>query len=297
MIEHLHGRAHVAPGGVNIGVVFAGDDQAILIDTGLNDSSARKVLRNLNELGRQVSAIVTTHGHADHFGGNAFVVKRTGARVFAPAWDETVLRHPLFQPLTLFAGADPPDSMRGGFMLADASPVDVIYGPGEIEIEGVPFTVIGLPGHSGNQMGLLVDGVFYCADVVLPERVIERYKMPYLYSARDHLSSLDVAEQVDCLAVVPGHGPVLERISGLVGQNREIVQDVARRIVAIARTSKMPEEILAELLEQLNADPQDAAAYYLLHPTVFAFLTYLEAEGMVSHRIERGRSLWTASAS
>lgn len=295
MIQHLNGRAHVAPGGVNIGVVFAGDDQAILIDTGLNDTSVRKVLRHLRDCGRTVSSIVTTHGHADHFGGNAFAVKRTGARVYAPAWDETVLRYPLFQPLTLFAGADPPQSMRGSFMVADASPVDVIYEAGDLMVDGVMFQVIGLPGHSGNQMGLLVDDVFYCADVVLPGRVLELYRMPYLYSARDHIQSLQVAAGVNLVAAVPGHGPIVDDVRPLVQQNLEIVHDVADRIVKIAAAPAMPEDILAEVLDQLGANPQDPAAYYLLHPTVFAFLTYLEADGRLVHRIERGRSLWQAT--
>lgn len=295
MIQRLNGRAHVAPGGVNIGVVLAGDDRAILIDTGLNDTAARKVLRDLRDDGREVSAIVTTHGHADHFGGNAFVVKRTNAKVYAPAWDETVLRYPLFQPLTLFAGADPPESMRGSFMLADASPVDEIYGPGTLTVDGVDLEVIGLPGHSGNQMGIRVDGVFYCADVVLPDRVIERYRMPYLYSVRDHLASLDVAAGVEHSFAVPGHGPVLNNLEPLIQANREIVLEVAERVVRIAKSPLMPEEILAELLTELGADPQDAPSYYLLHPTIFAFLTYLESIGRVSHGIERGRSLWSAA--
>ena len=45
-------------------------------------------------------------------------------------------------------------------------------------------------------MGILVEDVFFCADVVFPERVIDRYKMPYLYSVREHLASLDRAVEV-----------------------------------------------------------------------------------------------------
>ena len=69
----------------------------------------RKALKTVREeLGGEVVAILTTHAHADHFGGNAIVVKRTGAAVYAPAFDEAVLRYPLLQPALLFAGADPP---------------------------------------------------------------------------------------------------------------------------------------------------------------------------------------------
>lgn len=295
MLQHLAGRAYVAPGGVNIGVVKVGDDRAIMIDTGLNDSSARKVLRELREEGREVAAIITTHGHADHFGGNAFVVKRTGARVYAPVIDEAILRYPLFQPVMLFAGADPPATMRGNFMLAEASPVDAAYEPGRLVIEDVEFEVISLAGHSGNQMGLRLDGVFYCADVVLPERVIDRYKMPYLYAVGDHLRALDTAAAVEHLFAVPGHGPVVEDVKPLVAYNRDLVLDVADRVVRIAAEQWPAGEILAQLLGELGADPQDPPSYYLLHPTIYAFLSWLEGEGRVVHTITGGRSLWQAS--
>jgi glyoxylase-like metal-dependent hydrolase (beta-lactamase superfamily II) len=292
VLEQLSERVFLAPGGVNIGVILSPDDGAILVDTGLNDTAARKVLRELNALGRDVRAIVTTHGHADHFGGNAFVVKRTGARVWAPAWDETVLRYPLFQPLCLFAGADPPDALRGGFLLAEASPVDVIYDAGPLEIEGVALTAISLAGHSGNQMGIVCDDVFFCADVVLPERVLERYRMPYLFSVRDHLRSLERALAVSYRVAVPGHGATTESLEALVELNRSRVLEIAGRIVDLCAVPNAPGDILADLLMALDANPADPAAFYLLHPTVFAFLTYLEERGALRHRIAGGRSLW-----
>lgn len=292
MLVELSERVSYAPGGVNIGIIMADAGQSILVDTGLNDTSVRKVLRELDGIGRRVTDIITTHGHADHFGGNAFTVKRTGARVHAPRWDETVLRYPLFQPLCLFAGADPPASMRTGFLLAAESPVDVIYDAGLMNVAGVEVDAISLAGHSGNQMGILVDGVFFCADVVLPERAIERYRMPYLYSVRDHLPSLDRAEAVTHQVAVPGHGPTLEHVSQGVEPNRALVLRVAEMIVELCAESRSPEDVLELVLEQLGADPSDAPAYYLLHPTVFAFLTHLEAQGVLEHQISRGRSLW-----
>lgn len=292
MLVRLTDRVSYAPGGVNIGVVFDDDDGAVLIDTGLNDSSVRKVLRDLDAVGRHVTNIVVTHGHADHFGGNAFTVKRTRARVHAPRWDETVLRYPLFQPLCLFAGADPPASMRTGFLLAEASPVDVIYDAGPLDVLGPGIEAVSLAGHSGNQMGILVDGVFFCADVILPERVIDRYKMPYLYSVRDHLPSLDRAESVDHSVAVPGHGPVLEHVSIGVEPNRGLVVAVAEMLPDLCAQPRSADDLLATVLDHLGADPVDAPGYYLLHPTMYAYLTYLATEGVLENIIERGRSMW-----
>lgn len=292
MLQRFSDRVAYAPGGVNIGVIYGDDNRAILIDTGLNDTAARKVLRAVAEDGRRVTTIVTTHGHADHFGGNAFVVKRTGARVYAPRWDETVLRYPLFQPLTLFGGADPPASLRSGFLLGDVSPVDAIYDAGPLEIDGVEMTAVSLAGHSGNQMGILVDEIFFSADLVLPERVIERYRMPYLYSVRDHLASLERARHVPHRVAVPGHGPHLEQLLLGIEPNQTLVERVAGLVLDAAREPAMPEDLLAQVLEWLGGDPADPAAYYLLHPTIFAYLSYLEGTGQIRQEITRGRSLW-----
>lgn len=295
-MKQLTERVWYAPGGANIGVIVGDGRDVILIDTGLNDSAARKALRWVrDDLMGNVVAIMTTHGHADHYGGNAFVVKRTGARVYAPAWDEAMLRYPLMQAVNLFAGADPPSSMRTPFLVAEASPVDEIYGAGEIQIAGVSMNAVSLAGHSPNQMGLVVDGVFFCADVVLPEAALEKYRMPYLYSLTDHLVSLDRALDVEHDHVVPGHGPESDHVSTAVEQNRNVALRVIEMVVDACREPRTPGDILRCVLEGIGAEVSDAPSYYLLHPTMFAVLSHLERTGELHHTVERGQSFWKRS--
>jgi len=294
-IEHLTERVAMIPGGVNVGVLRGEGGRCVLIDTGVNDTSGKKAIKAVREeLGGEIAAILATHAHADHFGANATVVKRTGARVYAPAFDEAVLRYPLLQPMLLFAGADPPASMRGGFMLADPSPVDqVIHGP-SVSVEGFEVEVVPLAGHSPNQVGYLIDGVFFCADVVLPATVLTKYKIPYLYSVTDHLKALDVAEDVACAVAVPGHGPRVESMTPLCALNRALVIDVADRIVEFAAEPTTGDVLLTRLLRAYGAEVKDAPGFYLLHPTVYAFLTHLERQGRVRHEVKNGQSLWMA---
>lgn len=294
-VQMVSERVGVIAGGVNIGVVQAGSGRCFMIDAGLNDTAAKKALKAIREdLGDEVVAILTTHGHADHFGGNATVVKRTGAKVHAPAFDEAFLRYPLLQPACLFAGADPPASMRGHFMLADASPVDVVIDGPKIEIEGVEIDVVNLSGHSPNQQGYLIDGVFFCADVILPESILEKHKIPYLFGVKNHLAALERCTEIPAAAVIPGHGPLLDSINDVRDLNRLLMRDVADRIVSFCAQPTAGGDVLAQLLDHYGAVPQDAPAYYLLHPTVFAFLAYLQDEGRLRHEICGARSLWTA---
>lgn len=295
MLTQLEERVFVVPGGVNVGAIAAEDGTAILIDTGVSETNGKKVLKAVREgLGRDVSTILTTHGHADHFGANASIVKRTGARVFAPALDEAVLRYPVLQASSLYGGADPLDALRTGFLLGHASPVDELMHPGHLSVAGVEFDVIGLAGHSMNQVGLLIDGVFFCADVVLPEAVLAKYRIPYLYSVTHHLQALDTAEAVGCRWVVPGHGPIVDSLAPLIRVNRQLVHDVANTVVEVCAQEQTAEEILATVLRSFDAPVTDAAGFYLLQPTIFAFLSHLQRVGRIAHRVENGRSLWAA---
>ncbi len=289
-------RAWVLPGGANIGVLAGDDGRIVLVDTGLNGSSARKALKAVrDELGGEVAAILTTHAHADHFGGNATVVKRTGARVHAPALDDAILRYPLLQPAFLFGGADPLDTLRGGFLLADASPVDVVVRPGLHDVAGIGVEAIPLFGHSPGQLGYRVGDLFFCADVVLPENVLDKYRIPYLFSLSDHLAALEQARRVPHRVAVPGHGSVLAEgsLDALIDLNASLVGRVADAVLDLTVTPRTAEVIQQHLLLGFGAPVADAPSFYLLQPTVFAYLSHLHREGLVAHEVRDGQSLWS----
>jgi glyoxylase-like metal-dependent hydrolase (beta-lactamase superfamily II) len=294
-LVQLAGRVWVVPGGVNVGILANDAGEIVLVDTGLNDTSAKKVLKAVREeLGGEVVAILTTHAHADHYGGNAAVVKRTGARVYAPAFDEAFLRYPLLQPIFLFGGADPIESLRGNFLLADASPVDEIVEPGEREVAGIAIEAIPLFGHSPGQLGYLVGDIFFCADVVLPASVLEKYSEPNLFSLTDHLAALERARGVPHRVAVAGHGAMLGAgdLEALIDLNVELAQRVMETVLETVASPQTAEVVLRQLLRRFEAPVADAPSFYLLQPTALAFLSHLHREGRVSHEVRDGQSLW-----
>lgn len=291
-VEFLTERVGYIPGAVNIGVIRTQGDRFVLIDTGLNETSGKKAVRSIQEIGGEIVAIVTTHAHADHFGANATVVRRTGAAVFAPAVDEAIIRNPILQPSLLFAGADPPETLRGRFLLADASPVDSVITGEAFEIDGLLIDVIALAGHSPNQLGFRFDNVFFSADVALPATVLEKYRIPYLYSVGDHLGAIERASGIDAQWVVPGHGAVSASIEDVLDLNRRLVLEVADRVREFAAEPSTANDLMARVLASYDAPVADHPAYFLLHPTIYAFLSYLHSQGAMDSAVDRYQTLW-----
>ena len=91
-----------------------------------------------------------------------------------------------------------------------ASPVDAIVEPGAHEIAGIRIEAVPLFGHSPGQLGYLAGDVFFCADVVLPANVLDKYRIPYLFSLTEHLAALERARGTPHRVAVAGHGPILE---------------------------------------------------------------------------------------
>ena len=74
--------------------------------------------------------------------------------------------------------------------------------------------------------------------------------------------------------------------------NRKLVIEVAERILDLLVEPMPAEALMTCVLRAFDAPVVDAGGYYLLHPTIFAFLSHLERNRVVEHVIDDRRSLW-----
>ena len=291
-MERITGRVGYVPGGVNVGVIRLDDRAALMVDTGGNESNGLRALKAIRAEGSDVTGILATHAHADHFGGNAAVVKRTGAAVWAPEIDEAILRHPELLPTLLFGGASPPAPLRDRFLLATPSPVDHVVTAGLLRIGNIEIEVIPLPGHSPGQVGYLIDGVFFCADIVLPPEALGKHPVPYLVSVGNHLDSLSRAEAVPHHLAIPGHGPPLDRLGEAVAANRAVAERLLDAVAGAVLTPLPFWPIMTAVQETFGITVTDPAGYYLVQSSVYAALAHLEDDGVIRQEIVANAPAW-----
>ncbi len=84
-------RIPLGPLWTNSYVIDDGNGTALCFDAGGDPADVLGWLRNEN---LKLAAIVLTHGHMDHILGVASLARATGAAVYVPEGDETLLRDP-----------------------------------------------------------------------------------------------------------------------------------------------------------------------------------------------------------
>jgi len=111
--------------------------EAVVVDPG---ADADRIGKELDRLGARCVGILITHGHFDHLGGVADLADATGAPVHMAAEERFLL-------------ADEDSFTPEGFEFRRHSPEVLLEGDETLELAGISFETLSLPGHSPAHLG------------------------------------------------------------------------------------------------------------------------------------------------
>jgi len=186
-------RYEVGPIGTNCYVVRTdlAAAEAVVVDPG---AAAAQLQAELAGMGARCVAILITHGHFDHLGGVADLAESSGAPVHMAA-DE----RPLLEDVNSFT---PP-----GVRLRPYTPDVLLDGDETLELAGIAFETLRVPGHSPAHLAYHTAGCLFSGDVLFAGSV-GRTDLPggdweTLVSSIRMLADRYPPDTV----VYPGHGP------------------------------------------------------------------------------------------
>ena len=161
--------------------------EAVVVDPG-GDSSQLRL--ELARAGACCSAILVTHADADHVAGLADLAEGTGAPIYAPPRDRM------------------PAERASGWLAVRDYTVDTELDGGEtLDVAGISFEVIAIPGHSPDHVAFFADGCLFSGDLLFAGSV-GRYDL----AGGDWETLLASARMLTerfppDTTVYPGHGP------------------------------------------------------------------------------------------
>jgi hydroxyacylglutathione hydrolase len=185
-------RLELGPIGTNCYLVRnPGAPEAVVVDPG---ADAAEIRLELASRGASCVAILVTHGHWDHLGGVADLAEGTGAPVHM-AEDERVLLEQVN------------DYVPPGMRLRPYTPDVLLAGDETLELAGITFETLRVPGHSPAHLAFAADGALFSGDVLFAGSV-GRADLPgadwdVLLASIRNLADRFPPETT----VYPGHGP------------------------------------------------------------------------------------------
>jgi hydroxyacylglutathione hydrolase len=187
-------RFELGPIGTNCYVVRSerGSNEAAVVDP---SGDAATIRLELAGMGATCAGILVTHSHWDHILGLADLAEGTGVPVFGPEAEADVLE----RPNDYFAGM--------GVSLRGWKPETLLSGGETVEVAGISFEVVAVPGHSPGHLAYYTDGVLLSGDVLFAGSVgrtdLPRGDWDELLASIRALADRFPPETV----VYPGHGP------------------------------------------------------------------------------------------
>ncbi|GMA13972.1 MBL fold metallo-hydrolase [Deinococcus metallilatus] len=289
---------HFLPAAVNSVVVEDGRGGALLVDTGLDDAQARKLLRALEAAKLTPTAILNTHSHADHHGGNAFLLKRfPELDVFAPPLEAAIINHPVLEPLSLF-GARPPRDLQTKFLLAPPSPARPLPGAGRAQLGGVEVELLDVSGHAAQMYAVRMGDVLYAADTLFGPDALAKHPLTFCADSRQQKEAAALLGTLEGVRVVlPGHGDPAEDLAALVEANLAAYDRTTRAVLEAVRAGPASvDELLARVCGLLGVQMTNAGAVVLNRAVVSAHLTELLEAGTVRLAVEDNRLIFGAGS-
>ena len=283
----LSETCYVLEGTTNLGVLLDEDGDAWLVDSGADAKTGAEVLAWFNERGFRLRAILNTHSHADHIGGNHFLQQATGCRIFAPEGELAFVERPELE-LDMLYGAPAPAGFHHRIFTADGSRAE------GIRTAGLPrgLSLIPLPGHSMDMLGFRTkDGIVFLADSVVSEETLRRNALVYAWDMCQAMESLRSILEMDAAFWVPSHAEITESVRPLVMQNLFGLEALQDRILELCRVPVSHEMLLKALLADSGMHVYPARDV-LLSAALRGWLTGLARTDRIRSELTDAQLVW-----
>ncbi|MCD3216290.1 MBL fold metallo-hydrolase [Clostridium botulinum C] len=287
-LNKLKGNTYFIDAPTNIGVYVFKNKFCLLVDSGLDNSAARKIDDILKKNGLHPKYIINTHAHTDHYGGNHYFKENyTGTLVYTSEKESIYMKNSELFSTILFSSNAPKKLTNRKPFVADEI---LKYGINKINDE--KFEVLSLKGHSHEHIGIITsEKVCFLGDSIFGYETLEKYPIPFLFNIEESINTLNTIKALDADFFIISHEKkVLDanEIKDLADKNLERIENIKNTILELLDQPCTKEDILENIIV-LNDMSTNFKQYHLDYSSISAFISYLFDNNLIDYSLEDGK--------
>lgn len=287
-LEHIRGNTDcLYIKGNCIPVYRLTDKDWILMDSG-SRYDADELLSYLKEAGIQVRAVLSSHAHYDHMGNHSRLKEIYGCKCIMTAFDAGAVRDLVSLKSCFYSCTKMELEKYFGDMICRA---DQLIGEddGYIEVCGVPFQVLRLPGHAASQIGFVTaDNVAYLADSILGPEVAHREKIVYMLNWEEAFRTMERVKSFEGTPCILSHYGVYQDIEAVSKANVSAFESVLETMRGLAEPEFYLEEMVKKTVEHMRIAVTSLPKARLMERVVRSMLEYMVETRELSIEIKEG---------
>lgn len=287
----------------NIGFVET-DKGLFIIDSGVNAQDGKMIADCAEKIcpSKKIIAVINTHSHADHSGGNSYLKNNLDAQIWCTKTESSFLQNPAAVAYMYWGGNPIEEIKNDTFVNLESVFPDRYIGEKPVEFSNIKFEFIPLPGHFFDQTGILVtdkdDGkkTFFLGDGFFGMTLLKKFWIPFMYDQELFRKSVTEIENTYSDFYIPGHGDIYlpSNIHAIAEMNLIVTLETEFLILKLLRKKPMTSEELLKEIADYSGIKMKTGQHILIGTTLRSYLSNMEKRSLVSFEVKDNRMVWSA---
>lgn len=311
VLVSLSKNIHYISGFTNIGVLTTSNKEAYFIDTGANEEFSIPAWHIFQKQfpDHKLKAVLITHAHSDHVGGDDSLIEETGCELWASRLDGFLLEMPVIMPALISNGLPVMETeidyyyskSKTGSSRELKDKEEFILGDNDFKVK-----IYSLPGHFFSQIGFLIEDlkndenskyskIFFAGDAIYGRSEVKRYWIPYNFNEEEFLKTLETIKAINADVTVPSHGNLIpnEILEENIELNNIQTIETEKMILSILKEKAFSFEHILKKVADINGLELRVHQAYLIGSTLRGFLSCLQHRGLIKQEVVENTVMWS----
>lgn len=294
---NIKGNTYYIKGGTNTGVYIFQDKRVLLVDPGLGGMRPKKILSLLKENDLNLSYIINTHEHSDHYEGCSQLKQlKNDIEIYSSKYAKIFIENPdLFADYVM--GGRGNNFLKSKIVEQENNIINIDYtiNDGSFVLNKQKFEILSLSGHSKGSIGILTkDKVLFVGDLFIDSHILDKFNLLLMNDVKKYFESIQKIKEIDFEYMIIGHGKQIiskDDVNSMIESHTIAIHKYINQVKQLIEDKITIDNILKNIINNNNLTC-NYKEYYFFRSSIVSIISYLVDLNKIDYEIKDGEVLY-----